>query len=498
MNHKITFQELVDAIAEQSGKSKQFTHDFVKDFAALIKEGLENDGTVNIAGLGKFELKKMDEREGYNPETEEKITIPAHNKIEFTPYKDLEELVNAPYSHMEPEIIEEETGAGQPADEEKEEESIEEDQTETDSPASDEEPGIKKAPWEEDMESEIEVDEDDPFGLNAKHKNRVPFSFDQGDAGKDEQEEEGPEDEEDVVEFSPEIAPEEPAEKEDRTAGEQEDKNEEKESEREPKTAREEKPAAAEIKASRKSSPSFRDRSHRRQNTGGAFWIIAAAFIVLLLAIAAWYLMGTQQQASPPAAASETRQVQGEEETPSQDQTQGGQPEQQDDAVQQQAQGEAEAEQEAAADAGQAASTGQKAADQSGQTADPDAAPPVETITVSAGQTLWGLAASEYENPYLWPWIYDTNKPSINDPDIIYVGQSLDIPQRRGQNNELSNNDSLQVALGYVETYLWYKENNLENARFYLYAAKKYHNRVFEYTDATFDEDDLRFANRAQ
>ena len=108
MSEKVTFGELIESIAEETEHSKQFTHDFLKDFVDIINGGLEEDGKVNIAGFGKFELQRVDEREGYNPQTEEKITIPAHNKVVFKPYKDLRELVNAPYAHMEPQLIEEE------------------------------------------------------------------------------------------------------------------------------------------------------------------------------------------------------------------------------------------------------------------------------------------------------------------------------------------------------------------------------------------------------
>ncbi|NGP76026.1 hypothetical protein G3570_05255 [Balneolaceae bacterium YR4-1] len=495
MNHKITFQELVEAIAEQSGKSKQFTHDFIKDFASLIKEGLEENGSANVAGLGTFKLKKMDEREGYNPETEEKITIPAHNKVDFTPYKDLSELVNAPYAHMEPEILEEEVQSFQAQEEIEEEtrEEPEESESETGAAESDESSEKKKAPWEEDIESEIEVDENDPFGLDARHpKGPVvpPGNEEAGDEGQEESSEE-----EDVVAFSKENAPgsesEEP-ESSDETEGQDEVP---------PDTS-----GAGSKKVTAK--PRFRDRSHRRKGNGGTFWVIAAAFIILLLAIGAWYLLGTQQQATPQSAVSETSQVQNESQSQDQQQAQTQAPQQEQkenneegaESGQQQAADEQEDRPESAADASQANGTGRQATGQDNQATDvdPDATPPIETVTVAAGQTLWGLADNAYENPYLWPWIYDTNQPEIEDPDLIYAGQLLNIPQRRGQNDQLSENDSLQVALGYVETYLWYKENNLENARFYLYAAKKYHKRVFEYTDATFDEDDLQFANRAQ
>lgn len=108
MSEKVTFGELIESIAEETDNSKQFTHDFLKDFVDVINDGLEEDGKVNIAGFGKFKLQRVDEREGYNPQTQEKITIPAHNKVIFKPNKDLRELVNAPYAHMEPQLIEDE------------------------------------------------------------------------------------------------------------------------------------------------------------------------------------------------------------------------------------------------------------------------------------------------------------------------------------------------------------------------------------------------------
>ena len=107
MSEKVTFGELIESIAAETDHSKQFTHDFLKDFVDVIHGGLEEDGKVNIAGFGKFKLRHVEEREGYNPQTEEKMTIPAHNKIVFKPYKDLSELVNAPYAHMEPTLLEE-------------------------------------------------------------------------------------------------------------------------------------------------------------------------------------------------------------------------------------------------------------------------------------------------------------------------------------------------------------------------------------------------------
>lgn len=214
MSEKITFGELIESIAEETNHSKKFTHDFIKDFVDVINGGLEDDGHVNIAGFGKFALRRMEEREGYNPQTEEKITIPAHNKVVFKPYKDLRELVNAPYAHLEPELLEEDTTT----DEESE-----------DTDASDQDDFIPTAPptshqpSEEDMEAEDKEeapfnlkDEITPLGSDSENKNKKddeedPFGldddFDQPEdesAVDDSDQDEGDEDNGDIIEFNAE------------------------------------------------------------------------------------------------------------------------------------------------------------------------------------------------------------------------------------------------------------------------------------------------------
>lgn len=510
MNNKVTFEELIEAIASQSGKPKQFTRDFIKDFVALINESLEKDGKINIAGLGKFELRKMDERGGYNPQTEEKITIPAHNKIVFKPYKDLRELVNTPYAHLEPEIIKEGRDEEHSSEEIKDQEQKDKQDAAPTPVDSEEGTAQKKVPRQEDMESEPDIDEDDPLGLDTGRKSSDSFSFQD-------------EDDEDIVEFTSANVPEAEEETGDKDATDAEEQSTEEKStdesftEREPQSGddseetlspvketedesdipenKEEKETTVTPPAEEDNHPqypvpivtrSIRNRRHRKQRSKGSFWIIAAAFIILFIAIGAWYFMGYQQDTLPDSMT--TQSVQNQQ---SPDNKQPIPP----DTEPRQNQN---ANKPSAAGKQQAAGNRQHAGVGTGQQESRPANTPIKTITVAEGHTLWGLADNQYDNPYLWPWIYDTNKPRIDDPDILIIGQLLHIPLRRGSNNQLSSNDSLQVALGYIETYRWYKENNLENARFYLYAAKKYQSRVFEYTDAEIDDADLAFANRAQ
>ncbi|MBW2558009.1 MAG: LysM peptidoglycan-binding domain-containing protein [Deltaproteobacteria bacterium] len=58
-------------------------------------------------------------------------------------------------------------------------------------------------------------------------------------------------------------------------------------------------------------------------------------------------------------------------------------------------------------------------------------APLTGNHVVKSGECLWWIAEYEniYNDPFMWPLIYNTNKDKINNPDLIYPGQTLDIPR---------------------------------------------------------------------
>ena len=58
-----------------------------------------------------------------------------------------------------------------------------------------------------------------------------------------------------------------------------------------------------------------------------------------------------------------------------------------------------------------------------------------ETYQVESGDTLWDIAGQGgvYGNSYMWPLIYRANANAIEDPDLIYPGQSLEILTGVGQ-----------------------------------------------------------------
>lgn len=50
-------------------------------------------------------------------------------------------------------------------------------------------------------------------------------------------------------------------------------------------------------------------------------------------------------------------------------------------------------------------------------------------INVKEGQWLYGIARDEYGSMYAWSKIYEANKDKISDPNIIYPGQELLLPE---------------------------------------------------------------------
>ena len=50
--------------------------------------------------------------------------------------------------------------------------------------------------------------------------------------------------------------------------------------------------------------------------------------------------------------------------------------------------------------------------------------------TVVAGDSLSRIAKREYGDANAWHRIYEANRDSIKDPDLIYPGQTLEIPAK--------------------------------------------------------------------
>lgn len=76
--------ELISAVAERTGKSKVDTATTVDAVFGIMADCLSNaKEEVSIADFGRFSIKHQNERTGINPQTGEKITIEARDKITF-------------------------------------------------------------------------------------------------------------------------------------------------------------------------------------------------------------------------------------------------------------------------------------------------------------------------------------------------------------------------------------------------------------------------------
>ena len=58
-----------------------------------------------------------------------------------------------------------------------------------------------------------------------------------------------------------------------------------------------------------------------------------------------------------------------------------------------------------------------------------DAAPEAVFHTVEKGDTLWAVSSKAYGDGSKYMKIFEANKPMLSDPDKIYPGQVLRIPQ---------------------------------------------------------------------
>lgn len=52
-----------------------------------------------------------------------------------------------------------------------------------------------------------------------------------------------------------------------------------------------------------------------------------------------------------------------------------------------------------------------------------------EMYVVEKGDTLWAIATAAYGDGSRYPEIFEANKPMLTDPDLIFPGQVLRIPQ---------------------------------------------------------------------
>lgn len=101
MNSRLTIQDLAALLAERTGKDRNSAEQFLREFIAIVSQGVCTDKIAKVKGLGTFKVVLMEKRESIHVNTGERFVIPAHYKFSFLPDKELRELVNKPFSFFE-------------------------------------------------------------------------------------------------------------------------------------------------------------------------------------------------------------------------------------------------------------------------------------------------------------------------------------------------------------------------------------------------------------
>ncbi len=86
--------ELIKVMAEKAGFTNKDAATAYEAFVATVTEALKAGDKVQLAGFGSFEVKDVPAKDGINPKTKEKVSIPACKKPVMKFGKAYKELFN--------------------------------------------------------------------------------------------------------------------------------------------------------------------------------------------------------------------------------------------------------------------------------------------------------------------------------------------------------------------------------------------------------------------
>lgn len=87
--------ELIEVVAKVADLKKKDAEAAVCAVIDAIEDALVNGDKVQLIGFGTFEVKATAAKVGINPQTKEKISIPAKKAVKFSAGKALKDKVNA-------------------------------------------------------------------------------------------------------------------------------------------------------------------------------------------------------------------------------------------------------------------------------------------------------------------------------------------------------------------------------------------------------------------
>lgn len=95
----VTKKDLIASLAKDLSLPQKTVNQYFSAFLEEITHQLVQGNDVDLANFGKFVVKERCERQGINPTTKERITIPASKTVKFTAKRALKLAVNEPQSN---------------------------------------------------------------------------------------------------------------------------------------------------------------------------------------------------------------------------------------------------------------------------------------------------------------------------------------------------------------------------------------------------------------
>jgi len=379
MSERINLQDLSVFLAEKMSITKKDAEIFLREYFEMLSEELISGGLVKIKDLGAFKLLPVEDRESVDVTTGERVLIPAHYKVAFTPDKKLAETINEPFSFFETTEIDDESAP--------EELQLlpEEDVTEESELSADEE---EDAVLEKEPE-EIEVE-----------KEKIP----------EEKKEEIPIEENPVLEENPHI-------EEKPFVEEITDKTKEKIPDRKPTFSKETSAyclTCHDYEAHRVYRKKYYN-ARKKLNVQRVFIIILSLLLAAALGYIAYMTIYDKNILAPIFHKATTNSISPENIVPADSITTVATPTATPDVTPTDSDSIAPAENPVEQDTVVITVPSVSSVDS-------------KQITISSGDRLTTIAQKEYGNRVFWIYIYLDNKTVIRNPDILPVGETIIIP----------------------------------------------------------------------
>ena len=111
----MTKADLVEEVVRVSDLSKKQAEAIVNTVFLAIVDALKHDDKIELRGFGSFRVRRRRSRQGRNPKTGDRVSVPSKRIPYFKPGKELKDLINGDDERVARSLASAEpVGGGQP------------------------------------------------------------------------------------------------------------------------------------------------------------------------------------------------------------------------------------------------------------------------------------------------------------------------------------------------------------------------------------------------